>query len=278
MAGSWRNAGNADRWPRYAESRPRPVSDGIATSKQRGDMADSWWSQRFTDVLESYGLGTRMQRGRRYARLGQVAALDLVAGSLVAEVQGSRSKPYTVLLSTKLPTAKQWAVVDEAISGQVGFVARLLAGEAPAELEQVFAAAGVSLFPKRWSAIKAQCSCPDEANPCKHIAAALYVFADQLDDDPWLLLEWRGRSRDELLGAFVTAPAEDTDPGIAPWWPLAPGPAATEPVPVVVDLPEPADVVLTRLAPLGVEVRGEDVDYLLGPAYEAIQRAQPPQV
>jgi len=272
MAGSWRNAGNADRWPRYAPARPRAVPDGIATSKQRGDMADSWWSQRFTDVLESYGLGTRMQRGRRYARLGQVATLELIEGSLVAEVQGTRATPYTVLLTTKQPKPAQWAVVDEAISGQVGFVARLLAGEAPAELEQVFTAAGVALFPKRWSDIRAQCSCPDDANPCKHIAAALYVFADQLDDDPWLLLEWRGRSRDELLAAFVTAPTEDVDAGIAPWWPLVPGTPASEAVPLAVDPPEPADVVLRRLAPLGVEVRGEDVEYLLGPAYQSLQQ------
>ncbi|HEX4976430.1 MAG TPA: hypothetical protein VFV40_01065, partial [Nocardioides sp.] len=72
-----------DPWNRYPESRPIPTADGIATSKQRGAMASTWWSKRFTDVLESYGLGTRMQRGRRYARAGQVLSIDVTPGLLV---------------------------------------------------------------------------------------------------------------------------------------------------------------------------------------------------
>ncbi len=112
-----------DRWQRYPESVPLPADGGLATSKQRGAMAASWWSRRFVDVLESYGLGTRMQRGRRYARAGQVLSFDVHPGMLVAQVQGSRRTPYVVTVAAAQPTVEQWASVDAVLASRVGFVA-----------------------------------------------------------------------------------------------------------------------------------------------------------
>src|SRR3546814_20658368 len=83
-----------DPWNRYPESRPIPTDDGIATRKQRGAMADTWWSKRFTGVLESSGLGARMQLGRRYDRSGQVLSVDVTPGLLVAHIHGSRTTTY----------------------------------------------------------------------------------------------------------------------------------------------------------------------------------------
>ena len=188
-----------DPWNRYPESVPLRTDGGIATSKQRGAMAATWWSKRFVEVLESYGLGARMGRGRRYARSGQVMSLDVGSGLLVAQVQGSRRTPYVVTIRAATPSAAQWRKIDEAMRSRVGFAAHLLAGEVPAELESVFGAAKTQLLPSTWAQLDAACSCPDWENPCKHIAAALYVFADRLDGDPWLLLEWRGRTRDQIL-------------------------------------------------------------------------------
>ena len=105
-----------DPWQRYPESVPLPAEGGMATSKQRGAMASSWWSRRFVDVLESYGLGSRMQRGRRYARSGQVVSFDVQAGMVVAQVQGSRRTPYVVTVGAAPPTAQQWASVDAALA------------------------------------------------------------------------------------------------------------------------------------------------------------------
>jgi len=210
-----------DPWQRYPASVPLPAEGGLATSRQRGAMAATWWSRRFVEVLESYGLGTRMQRGRRYARSGQVLTLDVSVATVAAQVQGSRRTPYLVTVSLPEPTPKQWKAIDAAMRAKVGFVARLLAGEVPADLEGVFRAAGVALFPGTWKELRARCSCPDWENPCKHIAAVLYVFADQLDTDPWLLLAWRGRSREEILdplrGSSITVGAAEE---IAPWWPF----------------------------------------------------------
>ncbi len=225
-----------DFWRDFdAPSKPIAVEGGLASSKRRGTMADSWWSQRCVHVLESYGLGPRMERGRRYARAGQVVSLDVAPGHIAAVVQGSRSTPYTVAVGFMVPRRPQWAKVEARLAGAVAIVAHLLDGDMPPELEDVFADAGVPLFPSTWSAMTARCSCPDDANPCKHIAAVLYVFADQLDRDPWLLLQWRGRSRDELLAPLRAAGAGASSiraDAVAPWWPFAPDAFAQRAVPL----------------------------------------------
>lgn len=280
----------SDDWRAFTASKPIPVEDGIATRKQRGAMADTWWSQRFITMLESFGLGGRMDRGRRYARKGQVMSIDVEPGTLHARVQGSRSEPYDVAISMRSPSAKQWNALTDVMNARVGFAARLLAGELPPELEATFDDVGVALFPASWRDMKAKCSCPDYGNPCKHIAAVLYVFADQLDDDPWLLLAWKGRSREELLQPLLTrsalargtgtATAADgsalpDDHGLPPWWPLAPGGGeqrlgAAALGDLLTTPAEPADAVLARMDPIDLAVRGERLTTVLRPAYKAI--------
>ena len=276
-----------DPWHQYPASKPLPVEDGMVTSKRRGQMADTWWSKRFTDVLESFGLGARMQRGRRYARSGQVMSLDVTPGLIAAQVQGSRRTPYVVTVQSPQPSSVQWSKVDDAFAARVGFAAQLLADEVPADLEDVFTDAGVALFPATWGDVRANCNCPDWENPCKHIAAVLYVYADRLDTDPWLLLLWRGRTRDEVLGHLrVGAPAAGLDNPVAPWWPLVPGqtrreeahpevgPAGPSVVSVgegpAADPPTPAARVLLRMEPLDAEVGGTPLTDLLEVAYEAL--------
>jgi uncharacterized Zn finger protein len=273
--------GRGENWggPWYEPSVPRPVENGLATSKQRGAMAATWWSQRFVQVVESYGLGARMQRGRRYARQGQVIALDVSAGLLAAKVQGSRAKPYRVTITWPALEPAAWETVASAFESRAGFPARLLAGEVPPDLEALFESAGVTLFPRRWAELRADCSCPDWENPCKHLAAVLYVFADRLDDDPWLLLGWRGRDREEVLGRLRirrSASAGPRDDGLPAWWPLHPGTpsAGAEPGSALAALdvapPEPPDAVLHRLERLAASVRATPVTDLLLPAYEAL--------
>jgi len=232
-------------WP----SSPLPVDGGIGVESRRGELAESWWSRRFVGVLESFALGGRMERGRRYARAGQLHTLDVRPGVIAAQVQGTRPTPYDVAITTAVPTEEQWAALEAQFRARVGFAARLLAGEVPPELEAAFAAAGVELLPARWSSLRARCSCPDPESPCKHIAAVLYVFADRLDRDPWLLLEWRGRTPEELLAHLLPAD-EPTDPRLPPWWPLRAGRARTAlvapPLPPA-EAPDPPWRAITRL-------------------------------
>ena len=264
-----------DPWQKYPASKPLPAEGGLVTSKQRGAMAESWWSRRFVEVLESYGLGARMQRGRRYARAGQVLTLQVRTATIAAQVQGSRQTPYLVTVSLPEPTTEQWAAIDQAMRSKVGFVARLLAGEVPTDLESVFASAGVALFPRTWKEVRTDCSCPDWENPCKHIAAVLYVFADQLDSDPWLLLEWRGRTRDQvlepLLGATGASPSVNE---VAPWWPFPAGAMPSSGDLATADV-RPADgddpdAVLDGLEPLEVFVARIPFRELIRPAYEQL--------
>lgn len=177
-----------------------------------------WWSQRFTDVLESYGLGGRMERGRRYANSGRVLSLEVSSGVLAATVQGSTRRPYRVKVRSDPPDDRRWGKLEEQLSRRLGWTAQLLSGALPREMEQACREVGISLLPERWHDLSCHCSCPDAMVPCKHIAAVLYVFAARLDEDPWLLLRWRGRQRDQLLNQLRPAPPQALSL-LPPWWP-----------------------------------------------------------
>ncbi len=253
----------------FPASKPIRTDNGIATRKQRGAMAESWWSGRLTELLDSYGLGGRMERGRRYARQGQLVSFAVEPGAVNAQVQGSRRDPYDVTVRFARLTDPQWEEVQRAIESTLQIPARLLAGEVPAELESVFERVGVDLLPRRWTDLDASCSCPDFGNPCKHIAAVLYVLADKLDDDPWLLLEWRGRTRSEVLAHLGTT--ADGRAEVAPWWPLVPG----APLPVDGGAADSwnddgGSASLARLGPLELDVRSQPVVDRLVAAYRVL--------
>lgn len=180
-------------------SAPVRVEGGIRARTRRGTIGRSWWSRRFIEVLESFELRGRLARGRAYARQGQVLALEIAAGEVTATVQGSRPRPYRVRIGlTPLPD-RAWAAAEQALSRQAIYAARLLSGQMPADIEEVFAAAGAPLFPRVQADLRMSCSCPDPAVPCKHVAATFYLLAEAFDDDPFRILHWRGRSREQLL-------------------------------------------------------------------------------
>jgi uncharacterized Zn finger protein len=151
-----------------------------------------------------------MERGRSYARRGQVAQLEVQPGLVRARVQGSRPRPYVVTLRIRTLSRAGWVRLAQALSGQAVHAARLLAGEMPRDIEQVFQAAGLELFPASTGDLQTECSCPDWENPCKHIAAVHYLLGEEIDRDPFLLLRLRGMQRQELLD--LIGPAAP-DPG-----------------------------------------------------------------
>jgi uncharacterized Zn finger protein len=188
-----------DHYPRFPRSRPRAAKGGIKAQSKRGSFGQSWWAKRWIGVLESFDIGARLGRGRSYARNGQVLSIDVAEGEVKAKVQGSRPQPYAVTIEVKVLAPKQWEQLVEALSGQALFVAKLLAGEMPQDIEQVFAKAKLSLFPQKQADLKTDCSCPDWSNPCKHVAAVYYLLGEEFDRDPFLLFRLRGLGRDELL-------------------------------------------------------------------------------
>ncbi|MEU8255032.1 SWIM zinc finger family protein [Micromonospora inaquosa] len=191
---------STDRFADYG--RPRRVDGGLRARSARGAIGQSWWSRRFLEVLESFALGTRLTRGRSYARAGQVLTLDITPGRVSAVVQGSRPQPYQVSIALEPFPAALWSRIEDELAGQAFFSARLLAGDLPDELEELFVAAGAPLFPAAVDELNQRCNCPDFAVPCKHLAATFYLLAEAFDADPFELLHWRGRSRAELLDAL----------------------------------------------------------------------------
>ncbi|MDP2950432.1 MAG: SWIM zinc finger family protein [Chloroflexota bacterium] len=194
--GRWRE------WDYYPPSRPLPVKGGIKARSQRGKIGETWWSGRWLAFLESLDLGARLGRGRAYARAGQVMSLKVEKGLVSAKVQGSRPRPYSVTVRLVPLSESQWVKVISAMASQALFAAKLLAGEMPQNIEEAFQSARVSLFPTKRKDLESDCSCPDWANPCKHVAAVYYLLAEEFDRDPFLVFRLRGMEKDELVAAL----------------------------------------------------------------------------
>ncbi|TMR92439.1 SWIM zinc finger family protein [Nonomuraea basaltis] len=190
----------------YTASKPIKVEGGIKARTQRGSIGSTWWSRRFIDILERICDKGRLTRGRAYARQGQVLSIDLSAGEVRAEVQGSRRTPYEIVIRIEAYAESRWAELEEAIAAQAVYRAKLLAGEMPTEIEELFASLGIDLFPRD---LDMDCSCPDWGFPCKHLSAVLYLLAESFDDDPFLVLAWRGRTREQLLGSLAAEEADE---------------------------------------------------------------------
>jgi uncharacterized Zn finger protein len=161
-----------------------------------------WWAQRWLDLLDSYRFKKRLERARNYSRQGNVLSIKFQGAKVTAEVQGSEVEPYQVSLSLESFTAEQWGFVIETMSHRAFFAAKLLAGEMPQNIEEVFTSNGVSLFPFSLSDIRSNCSCPDKANPCKHIGAVYYQLGDRFSEDPFVLFQLRGSSKDKIIAAL----------------------------------------------------------------------------
>jgi uncharacterized Zn finger protein len=160
----------------------------------------TWWGQQWIGALEVLGAAyaNRLPRGRTYARQGRVEDLVVRPGRVTAKVWGTRARPYRVTLTLPVFDDATWDGIVGALAGEVRHTAALLDGRMPDDVDDVLQACGVSLFP-RARELTTSCSCPDVANPCKHVAAVHYTLAQTFDDDPFLLPRLRGRDRDQLL-------------------------------------------------------------------------------
>jgi uncharacterized Zn finger protein len=263
------------------------VQGGVKARSKRGAIGEQWWSRRFIDVLESFGMTGRLARGRSYARKGQVLGFELSQGKVTAQVQGSRPSPYNVRIGVLPLTTAQWHRVEEALRARALFRAKLLAGEMPHEIEDVFADCGTPLFPRYARDLEMFCSCPDWGVPCKHLAAVCYVLAEAFDDDPFGMLAWRGRGREELLAALRRRPAGPDRNGAA----ASPGPLARVTAPPLAESLAgfwsagmsrarlravraapitPPDLLLRASEPPSIQVRGVELAALLSPAYDRL--------
>ncbi len=171
-------------------------------------IAREWWAQRWIDVLEGFGFRQRMARARNYAKEGNVLSLEFTESSVVAVVQGSAVEPYNVQLHLEPFSDEQWGYVVESLAEQALFSAKLLSGQMPQTIEEVFTTNGLSLFPFNQFDIHSHCDCPDPVNPCKHIGAVYYLLGDRFGDDPFVLFQLRGRNKAEIIQALRDRRAE----------------------------------------------------------------------
>jgi uncharacterized Zn finger protein len=167
----------------------------------------TWWGRAWVEALTERARldPNRLMRGRAYARSGRVSDLDILPGTIIALVEGSRPDPYTVTIHLPVFDEPAWVRRYEEIGHQVGHLAALLAGDLPP----------LDLLPAAGE-LRTTCSCPDQVEPCKHAAAVCYLTADILDADPFTLMLLRGRSRHEVLDALrkLRQPAWSTPAGM----------------------------------------------------------------
>jgi uncharacterized Zn finger protein len=279
-------------YPDYEWTRPLPAEGGIEARSRRGEIGETWWSRRFIELLESFGVGSRLTRGRNYARSGQVTELDVEHGVVLAKVQGSRHTPYRVRIRYKALTENQWRRAEKAMAAQALPLAKLLAGEMPHDVEELLDECKLTLFPRSASELAATCTCPDAVNPCKHIAAAYYILAERFDEDPFLIFTWRGRDQDELVESLrkrrvpagrrvktstTSAGASNMAEPSAPlaavldsFWSCGPELDALHVSPLAGEAP---DALLRQLGPAPVEVGDRNLTDLLADAYATLAQA-----
>ena len=178
----------------------------VATSGRA--LATSWWGQAWNENLERYSdYSNRLPRGRSYLRGGMVLHLAIEPGKVEALVQGSRPAPYEITINVAALNAAKWAKARAACTGRLDSLQALLSGQFPDALKELFMVQGGGLFPAP-SEITFDCTCPDWASMCKHVAAVLYGVGVRLDADPKLFFTLRGVSVDDLVAKALRGSSE----------------------------------------------------------------------
>ena len=183
------------RIPRYAA--------GIRAQESRSGGARTWWARRWLEVLERMGLGARLGRGKHYAVSGQVTGMRFEGPHVEAQVVGTRPDPYRVTIDFRVPEGAAREAIVARIKGEPMLAARLIADDMPTEVEQAFRDCGIDFFPGGKLApgvydMTTACSCPDYANPCKHVSAVLLILGEEIARRPMTLLELRGIAEEDL--------------------------------------------------------------------------------
>ncbi|GHO96169.1 hypothetical protein KSF_062170 [Reticulibacter mediterranei] len=174
----------------------------------------TWWGQRFIAALEQFTDPGRLGRGRSYASGGRIIEHKLANGTVSARVRGSinpyfgvyKEPVYKTSITIKPISAADWKKVIRQIAGRADLVTKLLMSEMPDTIEEAFSELGLHLLPHSQNDFVTSCSCPDYANPCKHIAGVYYLLASALDRDPFVMFELRGLSRGDLQAELAQSP------------------------------------------------------------------------
>lgn len=203
--------------PTVAQQRARATSAGKRLRAKgvqldpvpaiKGAIARAFWGKSWCTNLESYSdYSNRLPRGRTYVRSGTVLHLAISEGRVSAKVQGSSL--YDVAIAIKPLSTRRWRALVEASRGDLTSLGALLAGELPPSVLRVVTDRAAGMFPTPRE-ISFECSCPDYASMCKHVAAALYGVGARLDTRPELLFVLRGCDHRALVAQAAAATISD---------------------------------------------------------------------
>ncbi|MCP4696497.1 MAG: hypothetical protein GY862_06580 [Gammaproteobacteria bacterium] len=178
-------------------------------------LSKTWWGRKFIQALEGFTDSGRLSRGRAYSSDRRILKFEFKDALASATVRGNinhyfgvyKEPRYRTRIQMKPIPDQSWNKAIEHLGSRASLVSKLLMNEMPDNIEDVFAKLGLRLLPRSRQDFKQiECSCPDYANPCKHIAGLYYRLAAQLDQDPFLLFELRGLSREHLYEALSKSP------------------------------------------------------------------------
>jgi len=169
----------------------------------------TWWGAEFLKALEQIMDSGRLSRGRSYASPRRLLAFDIKAGTITATLRGNinpyfgvyEEPRYEVTVELQKVSKSSWKKVLSRLGHNANWITHLILGEVPPTIETAFEGSSTMLLPRKRGEIASSCSCPDWANPCKHVAGVYVHVAALLDHDPFLLFELRGMPRKTLMAA-----------------------------------------------------------------------------
>lgn len=239
-------------------------------------MAERRWSEPFITMLEALRMPTQFQAGRRLLRTGQVRGLTISSSLATASVRDSDGETYRTRIAARAFTGADWRRIERALAQQAIHAARLLSGRVPDDLPEVLRELGLSLFPQELHEVAMDCACAGRPVPCRHLTATCYALSESFDHDPFSILAWRGRGRDELLERLrelrtaAAPPAPVPEPPGTGFWTAGPRLASRlAPQSDDNDANRP-DALLDQFEPLDLTVGPYQVADLLRAAYRAM--------
>lgn len=277
--------------------RPRRVRGGV---KLRGHgigdappgVTIAWAAQRWGRYVEGVAQGEQLREGLEYAQGGQAKRLGVARGLLDASVQGRALRPYTVRLEMPTIAEEQWGKIIDALGESAIYSAKLLSGEIPANIEDLFGPLGLRLFPLDADEVKVSCTCAPGGGWCKHACCVAHLFSDRLRTDPFLIFLLRGMDGEDLrerlrqrratagaaTGSVVVyaqrvagasdAPASPMDHGAHGFWDAGPGLRELD---LPIARPAVSHPILRRLGPSPFQGAKFPLVGLLASCYEAIR-------
>lgn len=202
-----------DNYQKKSEYDKQKTQEEVAQIKKNLiNFARTSWGQQWIHSILNIGRPFRMQRGIQYAKDEErIENLTITKGQIFATVQGTAPTPYRVKVKFDVIPEKDWQKIANSLSSKKKNLIELLEGTLPQDILTIFEEANYPLFLDSSKGLDATCSCPDQAIPCKHIAATILYIARVIDYNPFILLELRGKSKEDILHHLSLLKKSDDD-------------------------------------------------------------------